>query len=224
MPRCTLSTTASACLRRSGRRFKRWNDQLRAKNVLNRGNYRTKTNNSTTKHDNPRPRSTDTCLGCSTGTQAQSTGPRGRKRRAARRSRLPKRGTMAFQDSVSEEPSDCICSASGFESPSVTWNPGKSWDERRRDSRVNGANIYVARVTKGGLGNAKPCWRCLEWCRWAGVKRVFHWNGEENRFDAVKVNGAERENYETRADTRLFAGLVSPECTRCMLFTDVIVF
>ena len=73
---------------------------------------------------------------------------------------------------------------------------------------MNGADIYVARVTKSGMGNAKPCWRSLEWCRWAGVKRVFHWNGEEHRFDVVKVNSADRENYETRADGRLFAGLV----------------
>lgn len=94
--------------------------------------------------------------------------------------------------------------------PLPLWRPGKGWDVRRRDSRVNGADIYVARVTKNGMGGAKPCWRCLEWCRWAGVKRVFHWNCEEGRFDVVKVNGDGRENYETRADMRLFAGQVCP--------------
>jgi len=83
------------------------------------------------------------------------------------------------------------------------------WDARRRSPRVNGADLYVARFTKRGVGPAKPCWRCLEWCRWAGVKRVFHYNGVEQRFESIKVNdtldtlGA----YETHADGRLYAGL-----------------
>lgn len=106
---------------------------------------------------------------------------------------------------TSHRQSECSCADTECTTP--LWTPGKSWDERRRDPRVNGADIYVARVTKSGLGDAKPCWRCLEWCRWAGVKRVFHWNGDEQRFEVVKVNSAERENYETRADSRLFAGL-----------------
>lgn len=84
----------------------------------------------------------------------------------------------------------------------------KAWSARRRDPRINGADLYVARVTKVGMGSAKPCWRCLEWCRWAGVKRIFHWNGEEGKFDMVKVNTAERNQYETHADIRLFAGMV----------------
>jgi len=83
----------------------------------------------------------------------------------------------------------------------------KAWSARRRDPRINGADLYVARVTKVGMGSAKPCWRCLEWCRWAGVKRIFHWNGEEGKFDMVKVNTAERDQYETHADIRLFAGM-----------------
>ena len=84
----------------------------------------------------------------------------------------------------------------------------KAWSARRRDPRINGADIYVARVTKVGMGSARPCWRCVEWCRWAGVKRIFHWNGEEGKFDMVKVNTAERGQYETHADIRLFAGMV----------------
>ncbi|KAI0651113.1 hypothetical protein C8Q79DRAFT_1107399 [Trametes meyenii] len=83
----------------------------------------------------------------------------------------------------------------------------KLWDARRRDPRANGADIYVARFTKNGMGSAKPCWRCLEWCRWAGVKRIFHWNAEDGKFDVVKVNSAESGQYETHADIRLFAGL-----------------
>ncbi|KAH9851292.1 hypothetical protein C2E23DRAFT_733481 [Lenzites betulinus] len=95
----------------------------------------------------------------------------------------------------------------------------KLWDSRRRDPRANGADIYVARFTKNGFGGAKPCWRCLEWCRWAGVKRIFHWNAEEGRFDVVKVNTAESGQYETHADIRLFAGLVRvfPKLRLCVL-------
>lgn len=85
----------------------------------------------------------------------------------------------------------------------------KCWSGRRRDPRVNGADIYVARVTKNGMGSAKPCWRCLEWCRWAGVKRILYWNGEENRFNVIKVNSADRDSYEVHSDVRLFAGSVS---------------
>lgn len=107
--------------------------------------------------------------------------------------------------------SSCGCDgASGSGSPAQLELP-KGWGARRRDPRVNGADIYVARVTKSGMGSARPCWRCLEWCRWAGVKRVFHWNAEEGRFDVVKVNSAAAslDQYETHADFRLFAGLVS---------------
>ncbi|VDB92211.1 unnamed protein product [Peniophora sp. CBMAI 1063] len=90
---------------------------------------------------------------------------------------------------------------------SVRSADAKAWAARRRDPRVNGADIYVARVTKSGMGSARPCWRCLEWCRWAGVKRIFHWNADAGTFDAVKVNSADPNKYETHADVRLFAGL-----------------
>lgn len=93
--------------------------------------------------------------------------------------------------------------------PAPPGEADKAWSARRRDPRINGADLYVARVTKVGMGSAKPCWRCLEWCRWAGVKRIFHWNGEDGKFDMVKVNTAERDQYETHADIRLYAGMVS---------------
>ncbi|KAI0698187.1 hypothetical protein C8T65DRAFT_660991 [Cerioporus squamosus] len=83
----------------------------------------------------------------------------------------------------------------------------RGWDARRRDPRANGADLYVARFTKNGMGSAKPCWRCIEWCRWAGVKRIFHWDADEGRFIVVKVNDAQSGQYETHADIRLFAGL-----------------
>ncbi|KAG6333073.1 hypothetical protein ID866_6015 [Astraeus odoratus] len=85
----------------------------------------------------------------------------------------------------------------------------RSWDARRRDPRAHGADLYVVRVTKTGMGAAQPCWRCMRWCAWAGVKRIFHWNPKEGRFDVVKVNGESGEFYQTQADARLFAGVVS---------------
>lgn len=87
--------------------------------------------------------------------------------------------------------------------------PSKGRDARRRDSRVNGADIYVARFTKDGLGSAKPCWRCIQWCCWFGVKRIFHWNPATGGFEVLKVNEGCKDYYETQADVRLFAGLVS---------------
>jgi hypothetical protein len=100
----------------------------------------------------------------------------------------------------------------------------KAWSARRRDPRINGADLYVARVTKVGMGSAKPCWRCLEWCRWAGVKRIFHWNGEEGKFDMVKVNTAERDQYETHADIRLFSGMVRCRFFPSSLLADAVCF
>ncbi|KIJ61192.1 hypothetical protein HYDPIDRAFT_31495 [Hydnomerulius pinastri MD-312] len=83
----------------------------------------------------------------------------------------------------------------------------RSWGSRRRDPRVNGADLYVVRVVKSGTGSAKPCWRCVRWCSWSGVKRIFHWDPVEGRFDVTKVNSAaENDVYETQADARLFAG------------------
>ena len=41
------------------------------------------------------------------------------------------------------------------------------------------------------------------------IKRIFHWNGEDGKFDMVKVNTAELDQYETHADIRLYAGMVS---------------
>ena len=81
---------------------------------------------------------------------------------------------------------------------------------RRRDSKVNGADIYVARVTKNGLGSAKPCWRCLHWCYWAGIKRIFHWDETLGKWEVVKVNSPGTDQYETTADVRLYTRAVSP--------------
>lgn len=82
----------------------------------------------------------------------------------------------------------------------------KSWDSRRRDSKLNGADIYVARITKHGMGSAKPCWRCLYWCYWAGIKRIFHWDDIANKWVVVKVNSPGKDQYQTTSDSRLYAG------------------
>jgi len=84
----------------------------------------------------------------------------------------------------------------------------RQWSGRRRNPRVNGADLYVARITKNGLGCAKPCWRCIEWCRWAGVKRIFHYDGEIAQFQVVKVNATCTDMvYETHSDVRLYTGM-----------------
>lgn len=82
----------------------------------------------------------------------------------------------------------------------------KSWGARRRDPRVNGADLYVVRVTRSGVGNAQPCWRCVRWCALSGVKRIFHWNPKEGKFDMTKVNDESCVFYQTKADTQLFSG------------------
>lgn len=98
-------------------------------------------------------------------------------------------------------------------------------------TRVTGADLYVVRLTRSGrLGNAMPCWRCLEWCKWAGIKRIFHYSGEDGapilgglarkenktkpeaklrngRWICVKVNEARMEDcYWTHADGRILSG------------------
>ncbi|KAJ7454989.1 hypothetical protein B0H11DRAFT_2176290 [Mycena galericulata] len=79
---------------------------------------------------------------------------------------------------------------------------------RARNSRLNGADLYVCRVTKAGqFGSAHPCWRCVEWCAWAGIRRIFHWSMAEGRFICLKVAGAvEEECYLTVTDFRFLTG------------------
>ncbi|KAJ7153466.1 hypothetical protein C8R43DRAFT_885683 [Mycena crocata] len=83
---------------------------------------------------------------------------------------------------------------------------------RPRYTRLNGADLYVARVTKDkhGFGCSKPCWRCVEWCAWAGIRRIFHWSVAEGRFVCLKVGGAsEGDVYQTVADFRYLAGTLA---------------
>jgi len=75
---------------------------------------------------------------------------------------------------------------------------------RRPRTRVNGADIYVVRTTKKGLGNAKPCWRCLEWCRWAGVRRIFYWDasvGDDDDDDGDRLSSSEYSSDSASLDS-----------------------
>ncbi|KAJ7270625.1 hypothetical protein B0H12DRAFT_1320109 [Mycena haematopus] len=76
---------------------------------------------------------------------------------------------------------------------------------RSRFSRLNGCDLYVCRISNksGEFGCSKPCWRCVDWCAWAGIRRIFHWSVEEERFICLKVRDASQtECYETTADVR----------------------
>ncbi|KAK0216287.1 hypothetical protein IW262DRAFT_1439503 [Armillaria fumosa] len=77
---------------------------------------------------------------------------------------------------------------------------------RRRFSKITGADLYVVRTTKNGMGCARPCWRCIDWCDWAGIKRIFYWNESDGTFCCLKVADAKNTRYETQADVRLFGG------------------
>ncbi|KAF8326042.1 uncharacterized protein EI90DRAFT_3071277 [Cantharellus anzutake] len=88
--------------------------------------------------------------------------------------------------------------------------PPPSYDARRRNPKINGADLYVVRITPGGgTGPSKPCARCIEWCRWAGIKRVFHWDGKSSMFEVAKVSD-ESGIYVTPADIKLRNGTISP--------------
>ena len=44
----------------------------------------------------------------------------------------------------------------------------------RARGKTIGANLYVARVTKGFVRNSKPCIDCQKTIRESGIKRVFY--------------------------------------------------
>ncbi|KAK0477039.1 hypothetical protein IW261DRAFT_1635650 [Armillaria novae-zelandiae] len=77
---------------------------------------------------------------------------------------------------------------------------------RRRFSKITGADLYVVRTTKNGMGCARPCWRCIDWCDWAGIKRIFYWSESDRAFCCLKIADAKNTRYETQADVRLSCG------------------
>nr|GAT47965.1 predicted protein [Mycena chlorophos] len=88
------------------------------------------------------------------------------------------------------------------------WQKRATARRRIRLAKLNGADLYVCRVTRSGeLACSKPCWRCIEWCAWAGIKRIFHWSVLEQRFICLKVAeaAATHDCYETVMDSRLLA-------------------
>lgn len=59
--------------------------------------------------------------------------------------------------------------------------------EQRR--KRNGTQSHVAREfesTPPRYADSRPCWRCLEWMRWAGIKRVF-WTNVNGEWEGGKV-------------------------------------
>ncbi|KAL7409644.1 hypothetical protein BDY24DRAFT_418683 [Mrakia frigida] len=58
---------------------------------------------------------------------------------------------------------------------------GSSRDLGSGSKAMWGADLYVCRVKKdGGLASSKVCFRCLEWCIEAGIRRVFYTDEEED--------------------------------------------
>ena len=140
-------------------------------------------------------------------------------------------GAEEYESTSGQQASD---SHAGPSQPKSTPKGRRSGGTGRKStngrSKVSGADLYVARMTRSGmLGNAMPCWRCLEWCKWAGVKRVFHYaideevmedeggcasskgKGKESRrggkWVCVKVNEVNPEDcYWTQGDGRILGG------------------
>lgn len=40
----------------------------------------------------------------------------------------------------------------------------------------------------------------VDWCRWADIKRIFHWGVLTSGFKCVKVSDLDAEHYRTQAD------------------------
>lgn len=181
MQRCTLSSMLLACPPPSRSSPNRWNVAHPHDNKNNIGH---EANSNTVFY----------------GTNAPKVQSKARRK---------KRNKFETYPSNSTNQKDCACPSDGKYAPSQIPAKGSTqWSARRRDRRVNGTDLYVARFTKNGIGNARPCWRCVEWCRWAGVRRIFHYDGELGLFLVVKVNGVGTDTvYETQSDVRLYAGM-----------------
>jgi hypothetical protein len=121
-------------------------------------------------------------------------------------------GSALPDDAVSFDDPSSSCAADVKADYASSSGCGKNkLNGHHRSSRANGADIYVARVGRGGLlGTAHPCARCVQWCAWAGIRRVFHWSPATHRFEVIKVAYAKTSAvYATSADRRLASGLVS---------------
>jgi tRNA(Arg) A34 adenosine deaminase TadA len=68
------------------------------------------------------------------------------------------------------------------------------------------------RVT-GKPATARPCWHCVAWCEWAGVKRIFYWDEAKDCFEVMRIAGGQCKEvvYRTRSDMKKQAKNISPE-------------
>ncbi|QRV85470.1 deoxycytidylate deaminase (dCMP deaminase) [Ceratobasidium sp. AG-Ba] len=91
------------------------------------------------------------------------------------------------------------------ELPYPTLTRGNS---NKRNKRTNGTDIYVVRVASGTtpVGSARPCARCLFWCYWAGIRRVFYWDASAGGFVSVKPLEVDIMAYVTQADRKIADG------------------
>lgn len=116
------------------------------------------------------------------------------------------------QDRSSEEDSEEEATSSGpssdSESPAFMSVPRRA--AVRINSRLRGADLYVVRLAgdptppnprrraPGGgsaaveescpkFADSRPCWRCLEWMAWSGVRRVY-WSTPGGKLEGGKVS------------------------------------
>jgi len=78
----------------------------------------------------------------------------------------------------------------------------------RRSTRTNNTDLYVVRINgaTGKPATARPCWRCVAWCEWAGVKRIFYWDENKNGFEVMRIGGGQcikEMVYRTRSDWKM---------------------
>jgi hypothetical protein len=50
----------------------------------------------------------------------------------------------------------------------------------------------------------------IEWCRWAGVRRIFHWDDVRQTFLCVKVNESVGGSHRNQANISSLACMVHP--------------
>ncbi|KAJ7658494.1 hypothetical protein B0H17DRAFT_1163248 [Mycena rosella] len=141
--------------------------------------------------------------------RASSAAPyQGRSRRTFYSSRQYHQDPYQYQGQEAEPASEHGHRVSPVARGGTRKKQGRTRHSGRVGRDIAGSTLYVCRVTREGFGCSKPCWRCVDWCVWAGIKRIFHWSAEEGRFICLKV-GTSREPYQTTADTRFACGHTS---------------
>lgn len=62
----------------------------------------------------------------------------------------------------------------------------KAKEQRRRHQRPNAPAVSPPTNVTPRYADSRPCWRCLEWMLWAGIKRVY-WTNAEGEWHGGKV-------------------------------------